>query len=428
VVRVSDLAAEAAGIDPDNDPVSVVSFPVLHPDALQGTAGGIVDAVMPYTEAHPAAVLATLLARFGTAVGNGPHVWADNRKQPCLFFVLVVGKTASGAKGTSSGVVNALFCKAHGDACTTLKKTSGLSTGEGLLELIRDGNGDDPNAKNFDEGVWDKRIFDEESEFGGTMTVMERPGNSLSRIMREAWEGGILRTVTRGSPLTVTGGHVGIVAHITPGELKIKLSEAQLSGGTVNRFLPIASKRTKLCPDGGNIPEQIAAASGQLIGDRVEAAHQLGEVKRTEAATELWRAQYGQLRRDRPDGQVAQAVARAAPQVLRLSLGYALLDGCDVIDVPHLKAALALWQYVTDSAEWMFGVEPDDGVQDALVAFIAAAGASGRSKTEINVGHFQGHKKAGEIDAILKPLLRDGRIRQEVDSSGRGRAVTRYYS
>ncbi|WAL67216.1 hypothetical protein ORV05_05355 [Amycolatopsis cynarae] len=412
--------------DVHDDPISVAAFPVLPADALQGAAGAIVGAVMPHTEAHEAAVLATLLARFGATIGDLPHLRADNRKHAARVWPLIVGKTSTGAKGTSSGVVDALFDVA-GNPEWSLPKIGGLSSGEGLIELVRDGTGDDPNAKNFDEGVTDKRLYLEESEFGGTLSVMERNGSILPRVLREAWDGGVLRTLTRASPLAATGAHIVIVGHVTPGELKVKLTEAQMSGGTMNRFLPIASRRTKLCPDGGNIPEQIINASGEILADRVKQARKVQEVKRTVSAGELWHARYGHLRREMPDGQVAKILARAVPQVLRLSLVYALLDGHHEIDEPHLRAALALWDYASATAAWMFGIEPDSGEQDKLVDFIAAAGKAGRTKTEITVDHYGKNRKAHEIDAVLTPLLRDGRIRQET-SKGRGRPVTRYFA
>src|SRR4051794_33392314 len=136
----------------DEGPVSVVPFPVLHPDALHGLPGKIVEAVAPHTEAHPAAILAQYLARFGATIGRAPHVRVDNREHPARLFPLIVGKTSDGAKGTSYGVVAALFGAAESPASSTtgarctlsvvrdpdpLRRVSGLSSGEGLIELLR---------------------------------------------------------------------------------------------------------------------------------------------------------------------------------------------------------------------------------------------------------------------------------------------------
>jgi Protein of unknown function (DUF3987) len=426
--------------DPPDEPVSVVPFPVLHDDALHGVPGAVVGAVAPHTEAHPAAVLVQYLARFGATVGDGPHVLADNRKHPARLFPLIVGKTSDGAKGTSYGVVRALFDAAertpagvrrgHLQSLATrgpLRCLSGLSSGEGLIETIRDANGDDPNAKGFDEGVSDKRLLIVEQEFTSMLAVMERQGSTLPRIVREAWDGDVLRTLTR-NPLAATDPHVIIVGHVTAGELRIRLKESALVGGTMNRFLPVASRRTKLLPAGGNIPVEILHEYGPCIGEALAAGAATGELKRTDAAEELWFDAYPMLSRARPDGPVASILARARPQVLRLSAAYALADLSDVIDEPHLRAALALWRYIERTAEWMFGDHVDPAALDGLIGFVTAGGTAGRTRTEISVEHYKRNKPAAEISASLGELVKDGRVREEVDRSGPGRPTVRYFA
>jgi len=411
----------------EDGPLSVVPFPSLHPDALQGIPGKIVEAVLPHTEAHPAAILAQLLARFGALAGGGLHVRADNRMHPARIFPLIVGKTADGAKGTSDQVAAALSAAAERMSSSPwpLRRLSGLSSGEGLIEAVRDDNGDDPSAKGFDEGIPDKRLLVIESEFTSLLAVMERQGSTLPRVVREAWDGDVLRTMSRHSPLAATGAHIVIVGHVTPGELRIRLKEAQLVGGTMNRFLPIASRRTKLRPDGGNIPEEILDEFGAKLAGSLDRSWAADRIERTAAADQLWRDRYPHLRRSRPDGPVASMLARGVPQVLRLSLVYALADGSGVIDEPHLRAALALWSYAEATAEWMFGTEVDTGEVDELVQFIAGGGTRGRTRTEISSGHFQRHRKADEIETMLTPLIKDGRVRQVTDQTG-GRPATRY--
>jgi len=421
---------------PEDEPISVVPFPRLKDEALCGVPGKIVRAVEPCTEAHPAAVLAQYLARFGCAVGRTAHIRADNREHHARVNVLGVGRTSVGAKGTSDGVVSALFAGAsrmpsEGKILwrvsdqTPLRRVAGLSSGEGLIEIIRDASGDDPNAKNYDPGVDDKRLLVVESEFTSTLSVMERQGSNLPRILREAWDGDDLSTLTR-APLRASSPHVTVVGHCTPGELRIRLREAQLTGGTMNRFIPITSRRTKLLPDGGNIPAEVIAEYGPTIGETLVKAAKLGQVVRTDDATAMWNTRYAELRKARPDGPVASMLARAAPQVLRISLAYALADGSSVIADDHLGAAFALWDYAESTAEWMFGAHVDSAEVENLVQYISGAAKTGRSRAEISSEHFKRNKPAVDIEAMLGELLRDGRIRQETDRSGPGRPTTRY--
>ena len=60
-------------------------------------------------------------------------------------------------------------------------------------------------------------------------------------------------------------------------------------------------------------------------------------------------------------------IARAEAQVIRLSLVYALLDGKDVIDTAHLKAAMAVWAYCDELATQIFGDSIGDPVADDIL-------------------------------------------------------------
>ena len=53
---------------------------------------------------------------------------------------------------------------------------------------------------------------------------------------------------------------------------------------------------------------------------------------------------------DGGDGLAGAVTARPEAQALRLSVVYAALDGSSTIKVPHLEAALAVWNYCEASA------------------------------------------------------------------------------
>lgn len=420
---------------PESDePISVVPFPVLHRDAYYGLPGKVVDSVLPYTEAHPAALLAQYLAEFGAHIGRGAHVLIANTPHPALLHVLVIGRTSDGAKGTSAAVIRALFDVAESSdqqASTflrePLKRVSGLSSGEGLISLVRDDNGKDVNDKAYDEGVADKRLLVVEEEYTAVLAVMDRDGNTLAKQLREAWDGRRLQTLTRGNPMVASGAHIVVIGQCTPGELKIKLKEGLLLGGTINRNLLIASRRSSEQPLGGNIPAEVLAEYGTAIAEKIAAGKHHGQIKFTGDATDLWVEEYSRLVRPRPDGPVAQSLSRARPQVQRVALAYALADGSTSIDEPHLRAALALWRYTEDTADWLFGEEVDSGETEGLLKFIGEAATAGRTRTDISVGHFSKNKKAAELTAILGELMKAGRIRQVTDRSGPGRPTARYF-
>ena len=57
-------------------------------------------------------------------------------------------------------------------------------------------------------------------------------------------------------------------------------------------------------------------------------------------------------------------------QVLRLSVLYAAVDGADAIRLPHLKADLAVWEYVETSTLYFFWNGTGDPAQSGRIAFL----------------------------------------------------------
>lgn len=404
-------------------------WPTLAPTALHGTAGDIVRGIAPHTEADPAALLVTLLSMFGMAADRKAHILAANSEHPARIWPLIVGSTSTGAKGTSASTVEAVMRAAWDrfDECTK----SGLSSAEGLIEQVRDGNGKEPDDKDFEEGVEDKRLLIIESEFAAVLSKGKREGNALMPTLRDAWDGKTLRTLTRGNPLRATGHHIAVIGHVTPGELRAKLSASELAGGSINRQLITLSRRAQELPDGGNIPTTVLNECAKRIETAIASAKLRGEMVRTDAARDLWRENYGRLVADRGDGAFAHASARAIPQVLRLSLTYALMDSATEVGVEHVRAALALWDYCEASAAWLFSDALHDDRQadrGALVEFIRAGKSEGVTRSAIYAGHFKGNRKSREIDEELRPLLESGAISQQRPVAKSGRPITRYFA
>lgn len=114
-------------------------------------------------------------------------------------------------------------------------------------------------------GVHDKRLLVIESEFAQVLRNTARPGNTSSVVVRECWDTGRLATLTKNDPVTVTGAHVGIVGHITADELRAELTATDRANGFANRFLFVATKRSKCLPFGGSVAErEFDALAGRL--------------------------------------------------------------------------------------------------------------------------------------------------------------------
>jgi hypothetical protein len=118
-------------------------------------------------------------------------------------------------------------------------------------------------------------------------------------------------------------------------------------------------------------------------------------------------------------------LGRAEAQVLRMALIYALLDRQEFIDAPHLRAALACWKYVEQSARFIFGDTLGDPVADEILRELRQR-PDGMTREEIRQ-HFSGNRGREEIGRALSVLaaanfaagVKEGAV-------GRGRPAERW--
>lgn len=395
------------------------SWPALkRQHALHGLAGEIVRILEPDTEADPAALLVQLLAAFGAMVGRGPHWRVEGVEHHSNLNILLVGETSKGRKGTSWGRVSSTLGRA--ERC---REVSGLSSGEGLKWAVRDPISKMERGQEViaDEGVTDKRLLVQESEFAQVLRACARHGNTLSATIRSAWDSGNLSTLTKSDTVTATGAHISIIGHITSDELRAELTATDAANGFANRFLLVCVKRSKCLPFGGSgLADDVLGNFGDRLEKAAIQARKLGAVDMTEAARTTWAGVYPKLSDGRP-GLHGAVTGRAEAQAIRLALLYALLDGAEAIDKEHLLAALAVWDYCDDSASFIFGDSLGDPVADEILKSLGAAGQAGLTRTDISA-LFKRHQSAARIDAALSLLEGKGLADRRSLKTG-GRAV-----
>ena len=134
---------------------------------------------------------------------------------------------------------------------------------------------------------------------------------------------------------------------------------------------------------------------------------------------------YRYLTRER-GGMYGAVTARAAAQVLRLSLTYALLDGSDKIRREHLEAALEAWRYCEESAAFIFGDATGDPTADAIMTALRTAGAAGMTRTELT-NFFKRNKTSDELSRALLVLLRGGQASFDREETP-GRTIERWFA
>ncbi len=310
--------------------------PTLPDSALYGTAGEIVRRILPHTEADPAALYAQLLTGLGNLIGASPYFVADGSRHRANLFAIICGRTAKARKGTSWAQAKNILETVDPDWFASRVET-GIVSGEGITQVFDDDG--------------DKRLLLVEGEFAQVLQVMKREGNTVSVLLRQAWDGQRIAVLRRKDPIKVEGAHISMIGHVTLPELRRLLASVEMSNGLANRCLWIHADRSKLLPEGGGTPDTTELT--ESLRSAVRAARARGEVQRDVEARDLWHAMYTQLS-EPPPGRMGEILSRAEAQVMRIALLLALLDQADFIGKQHLEAALAFWRYCEASAAHIF--------------------------------------------------------------------------
>jgi hypothetical protein len=312
--------------------------------AYHGLAGEIVWAIAPHTEADPVAVLVQLLVACGALIGRGAWFAVERTRHYPNEFVVLVGESSRALRGSSYAHVEQLLGEIDPDFL--LRMESGLSSGEGLVWALRD-----PDGK--DAGAPDRRLLVTEPDFARVLSG--RQLWSLSPVLREAWDGEDLETLTRNSLLHATDAHLALIAHITATELRHCSTTLSTENGLLKRFLFVACRRTQLLPHGGNENPLRNTGLTDQLARALDHAGRAGRLRLHPGARRHWSNTYIEMSKRSMEGLTGALTSRAEAHSMRLAMIYALLDGASSIELEHLEAALALWDYAARSTEWALG-------------------------------------------------------------------------
>jgi hypothetical protein len=409
----------------------------MQPEAFHGLAGEFVKMIEPHTEADPAGLLIQLLVAAGNVIGRTPFFTAGKDQHYTNEFAVLVGATSKGRKGSSWSVIRHLVGQAD-SAWLNGNIRAGLSSGEGLIWDVRDAievtepvrTGKEKRVTDYqtyikDQGVSDKRLIVVESEFAATLRVAGRDGNTLSAVVRLAWDSGYLSVLTKNNPARATGAHISIIGHVTKDELLKYLTDSEAGNGFANRYLWVMVKRSKLLPDGGRLDTVDFAPLVRRLANAIDFARTVGQMNRDEEAGELWNEVYGHLSRDRV-GLLGAVTSRAEAHTLRLSCLYALLDNSAVVRLPHLAAALEVWRYCEDSCKFIFGDSLGDVTADTIRTALRRR-PIGLTRTEIS-RLFDGHKSADQVTRALELLQSQNMAESRSSPTKKGRPEERWFA
>jgi len=401
-------------------------------DAFHGPAGDFVRLVLPETEADHNALLLAFLVGFGCIVGRGPHYQVEATRHGVNLFSVIVGDTSKARKGTATDRAMEILARVDADFITT-RRRSGLSSGEGLIQAVRDAREEDVQVKGdkngpprlerqiVDNGEPDKRLLVVESEFGSVLHQAGRDGNILSATLRDAWDGKALRVLARSNKDSCLEPHIAVIGNITIEELQGLLTTNDKANGFGNRILWCCARRSQKLPHGGRPLDE--AKLDALVGGlkaALEASQTADRVRFDAESSQAWELTYSILT-EGADGIFGSMTARAEAQVVRLATLYALLDSSNTIRLPHLKAAQEVWVYCEQSVRCIFGDHLGDETADSILRMLRTA-PDGLTQTQINRS-FGSHKPAAELARALALLETRNRIASERIETGGGPAT-----
>jgi hypothetical protein len=223
-------------------------------------------------------------------------------------------------------------------------------------------------------GVDDKRALMLETEFSRLLAVCSRSGNTLSEVLRQAFDSNKhLTTNAKSDHCIATHPHVSIIGHITPTELKDRMHDISYSNGFGNRFIWAEAYSSKSLPF-GSLPEWYAQE--KLITNLRNVVAWAKQEPRclqwTDNGSAAWVKWYDG--RIEEKGVAGALLRRDRTHVLRLAMIYAILDCRLCISEQHLKAAVAVWDYSAQTVRRIFGNMQGSTVAERILDFIVISG------------------------------------------------------
>jgi hypothetical protein len=428
---------QSTGLPDTEGLISSVSSirPTLGDEALIGLPGLVVRTIEPHTEADPVALLLHFLTMFGNAVGNGPYIQLGPDQHPARLFSVIVGDAAQGRKGTAGSEIKRLMR----DADSKWYKralTNGLQSAEAIVDAV-----DDDNKSN--------ELMVYYTEFGGLLSAIKLRAN-LSDIIKQSYDGDILkvRTKHKSGNRTASHAHVSVMGHVTPAILSERLSDTEIASGFGNRFLFATVDKSKLI----SRPDPISDEDFDELANKIDEAlswvrrwtfegvdpisatlYRFFEVRPkremhlSDRAWNLWDTMYEELSAKRP-GIVGLLSGRASTNVIRLAVTYAIADQSTVVDIQHLKAGKAVWDYCEASIASIFSGITGDYYVDKVLRALEDAPEQTLTRSAI-WAMFGRHHNASWIDGVVKRLMETKLVDMHTippTGGGRGRPLTTY--
>src|SRR5262249_31203927 len=173
-----------------------------------------------------------------------------------------------------------------------------------------------------------------------------------------------------------------------------------------------------------NFEPGVLDALGRRTAEAVKVARTRNEIMIADEAKPLWTTIYTTVEGTPPtNGLIDHLTARAAPQMLRLAMLYALLDGAAKITALHIDAAHALWRCCCGSGGgggwggggrvYIYSTWSNERAADTFRRALQSARPDGYNRREFIHDVFGRNVDAYAISCALRTLEAAGKIRCE---------------
>jgi hypothetical protein len=328
---------------------------------FSGPLGEIVKALDPYTEGSRVGVLGSLISAFSANLGHNVKVQASKGLTPLSVWTVLVGVTGQGRKGTATNIAMRVVESAFAHWADHNVVDGCPATGLGFIGTI---------AERAEERAATPMLFIEE-ELDAFISNCRRDAR-IGTYLRKAWDGSDLAHKTSQADIRVKKTHVGFIGHVQPKNWGAISGSKDATGGTWNRFLPLAVERSKVIPVfSADDPTEVIREQGKKLRGIASLARDVDVVTVSKDTADIFEKKHRPACEALISGneELAQMSERALAYLVRLAALYALADIRDVIEVADFDAALALIKY---SVETVVNVLPEAG-GDRLATKIADA-------------------------------------------------------
>lgn len=412
----SDLASKVSGtIDQDIVGAERPLVPDFPTSAWTGLFRDYGDIVGPTTEAPAVYHFFTFALGFGACLGRRLFVTHAVPLFP-NFFVALIGRTGVARKDTARARIRRLLTELNtqGDDSRFLM-LPGIGSAEGLIECLA-GDG--------------KIVVAQEAELLSLMAKARRDAtaNIIPHLtaLYDCPEHYTLKT--RIKPVSCTRTFLSLLAGTTPTWLRRSLTEEHALGGFANRFAFVFGEPQPPLPFPPKVDRGDWEAITQAVnGVRVWAGEDERELGVTPATVDEFSAWYASYHsRAAGEGLLPALAVRFQSFAWKLSLLYAAQDHSDVIDLPHLRPALEVvdWLWHSNQAAFADFVQHGRGLEEDILEKLRSAENGMMRKRDL---YKRLRVSASELERSAEPLVRLGLIQNvPLGSNPNGNPVEGY--